>query len=169
MLRRGAALTSPQSLTSSPPPFSSRDAHIARRLEAATSRLEDIAESTQGSPAATSSSPPSTGPPAAVSKSLPPATPSNPAPPAPPVEPLPEVVEEYDQFIKNSVLKYVEIAKGVDKHVAEQVRLRHQSPTSDTPTLPLTCRVPIRLRYFSTAFTPRGTSSSSRPRQRSLT
>lgn len=45
-------------------------------------------------------------------------------------------MEEYDQFIKNSVLKYVEIAKGVDKHVAEQVR--HQPAVLlASPTDPL--------------------------------
>lgn len=85
-------------------------------------RLEDIAESTQDAqPPAKSPSPPSVPPPPA-SKSLPAPASSSPSPPAPPAEPLPEVVEEYDQFIKNSVLKYVEIAKGVDEHVAEQVR-----------------------------------------------
>lgn len=96
---------------------------VARRLEAATSRLEDIADSTESSPKIGRSSP---GPPP-VSRSLPAANKPAPAPaPAPPAEPLPEVVEEYDQFIKNSVLKYVEIAKGVDKHVAEQVCPGHR-------------------------------------------
>jgi len=41
------------------------------------------------------------------------------APPAP-AEPVPESVEEYDDFIKNSVAKYVEISKGVDPVVAKQ-------------------------------------------------
>jgi len=39
-----------------------------------------------------------------------------------PAEPVPESVEEFDHFVKESVMKYVDIAKEVDSQVSEQVR-----------------------------------------------
>lgn len=101
-------------------------ANLRPRLEAATSRLEDIASSTsdlpQGVPglqqpgaAQSSAVSPATGPTGT-------ATPA-PAPPAPraiPQEPLPEVVEDFDAFINSSVDKYVQSSNKLGGLIAEQ-------------------------------------------------
>jgi adenylyl cyclase-associated protein len=89
------------------------------RLEAATSRLEDIASSTE------------------LPKDVPglaqPATPQSetavaPLPPTlkEPEEPLPESVEDFDVFLNTSLDKYVKLSGQIGGVVAQQVR---------TPTL----------------------------------
>lgn len=90
-------------------------AKLKIRLEAATSRLEDIASSTAELPQAvpalthTQASP--------VASSAP-----TPAPPAPkaPEEPLPEVVEDFDAFISSSVDAYVQASNKLGGLIAEQ-------------------------------------------------
>ncbi|KAH8197120.1 hypothetical protein TruAng_008725 [Truncatella angustata] len=100
---------------------------LIKRLEAATSRLEDIASSTnelpQGVPALQhqqSNAIPS----GAVSPSSAPTISSAPAPPpapkAAPQEPLPEVVEDFDAFINTSVNKYVQASNKLGGLIAEQ-------------------------------------------------
>lgn len=101
---------------------------IITRLEAATSRLEDIASSTDELPQAVPSlshpisSPPhvsGTGSPAP----LPPvSTPAPPAPPAPKAasEPLPESIEDFDAFISQSVDKYVQASNKLGGLISEQ-------------------------------------------------
>jgi adenylyl cyclase-associated protein len=97
---------------------------IIRRLEAATSRLEDIASSTIAPPPAADIRPPN-GTTAAPTPN--PAAPSV-APPtpavvktAPPEESLPESVEGFDSFISGAVKKYVDISKKIGGVVADQV------------------------------------------------
>ena len=97
------------------------------RLEAATSRLEDIAQTAfelpQTAPplhqAVTSSkaSTPSSLPPTAQS---PAPTPAPPAPPAPAPEPLPESIEEFDNLISQSVENWAKLSGAIDGLLAEQ-------------------------------------------------
>lgn len=88
------------------------------RLEAATSRLEDIAAipsypSSSGAVSAITS----TASAASTIKNVPP-------PQAPvPEEPLPASVEEFDELIAGAVAKYVEKSKGLGELIAEQVRM----------------------------------------------
>lgn len=96
---------------------------VAARLEAATTRLEDIATSTielpQAVPALSNAiqSPPdqSATPLPSASSSDTPAV-STPAP----QENLPESVEEFDNFINQSVDKYVKASEKIGGLVAEQ-------------------------------------------------
>ncbi|KAB5535249.1 adenylate cyclase associated N terminal-domain-containing protein [Coniochaeta sp. 2T2.1] len=103
---------------------------LIKRLEAATSRLEDMASSSieipQGVPALqqTLASPQS-----AVSSSVqtpaaptPAPTPAPAPPPAPkkPEEPLPESIEEFDAFINTSIGKFASLSKNLGGLIAEQ-------------------------------------------------
>jgi len=91
-------------------------ANLMKRLEAATARLEDIADSTielpQGVPA--------------LKETL--ATPQSgiiaapPAPPPPAPEPVPESIEEFDTFVNTTVQKYAKLSKSIGGLLAEQVR-----------------------------------------------
>lgn len=93
---------------------------LMRRLEAATSRLEDIA--TTGNPEAPKSNGlvPSTIP-AAFLTTTP--TPAAPIPPKPAADPLPQSVADFDQFIALSVRKYVSLSDEIGGPVAEQVHI----------------------------------------------
>jgi adenylyl cyclase-associated protein len=101
-------------------------ADLLRRLEAATTRLEDIASSTIELPQAvpalqhTIASPPS-----GVSSASTPAPPaqsaSAPAAPKMPPEPLPESIEDFDAFIGGSVEKFAKISNAIGGLIAEQV------------------------------------------------
>lgn len=102
-------------------------ADFLARLEAATSRLEDIATSSielpQGVPALhqsvaspQSASTPTSSTPATATPAPPPAS----APKAAPAEPLPESVEEFDAFINTTVLKFAKASKELGGLVAEQ-------------------------------------------------
>ncbi|KAI9167272.1 Adenylyl cyclase-associated [Paramyrothecium foliicola] len=93
------------------------------RLEAATSRLEDIASSTELPKDVTALSQSEPAPAVASTASLPPppAPPAAPAAPAPPPqEPLPESVEEFDAFLNSTVNKYVQLSKELGGVVAQQ-------------------------------------------------
>ncbi|KAI5866787.1 adenylate cyclase associated N terminal-domain-containing protein [Durotheca rogersii] len=93
---------------------------LIKRLETATTRLEDIASSTIELPRAVP----------ALSTTIP--TPSSPTPhhhlPAPPPpapkhapqEPLPESIEEFDAFIHHAVDKYVKASNKLGGLIAEQ-------------------------------------------------
>lgn len=91
---------------------------IMRRLEAATSRLEDMAASTVELPKINgiAPTPAPTGP-----------LPTPPAPraiveaPKPVVEALPESVEDFDTFIHGPVKKYVNLSDEIGGPLAEQV------------------------------------------------
>ncbi|KAH8804723.1 adenylyl cyclase-associated protein-like protein [Xylogone sp. PMI_703] len=92
------------------------------RLEAATSRLEDMASSTfnpNGSaPTIVAPAPPPSASP------LPPAPSAAPAPPAAPPKPveesIPESIEEFDEFINSSVKKYFTISEEIGGAVGKQ-------------------------------------------------
>lgn len=102
-----------------------RVTNLLERLEAATSRLEDIASSaveiphavpniqeTMASPVTDTSS--SKGVVAAA------AAPSAPAAPAVPDEPLPDSIEDFDVFLKTSVDKYAKLSVALGGLIAEQ-------------------------------------------------
>jgi hypothetical protein len=88
---------------------------IIKRLEAATSRLEDIATSTIEAPRLNGapSTPAPTGP-------LP-APPVTAQPPKPVPEPLPESVEEFDSYLASTVKKYVALSDALGGPIAKQV------------------------------------------------
>ncbi|KAK6948405.1 hypothetical protein Daesc_010171 [Daldinia eschscholtzii] len=98
---------------------------LIKRLEAATTRLEDIASSTielpQAVPALTATGatpgPSSTSSPT-IQQAVPASTP--PAPVQAPQEPLPESIEEFDAFIDQSVDKYVKASNKLGGLIAEQ-------------------------------------------------
>lgn len=103
-----------------------------RRLEAATARLEDIASSTVELPTGpiptlqeTLASPQSATTPIpsrAASSKVPSPAPAPVAAPPPP-EPVPESIEEFDNFINQSVQKYVKLSNDIGGHIAEQAAL----------------------------------------------
>jgi adenylyl cyclase-associated protein len=89
---------------------------IIRRLEAATSRLEDMASSVAEPPTTNGTS--HTKSEHADSAA---ATPKPAPPPKPVAEPLPQVIEDFDTFLENAVKKYVKISGEIGGAVAEQV------------------------------------------------
>ncbi|KAI8954066.1 adenylate cyclase associated N terminal-domain-containing protein [Xylaria longipes] len=98
---------------------------LIKRLEAATTRLEDIATSTIEIPQAVPAlSQPITSPPDQSDGATPLASASSSASPAistpVPQDPLPESVEEFDSFISQSVDKYVQASDKLGGLVAEQ-------------------------------------------------
>ncbi|KAH8911359.1 hypothetical protein BR93DRAFT_924047 [Coniochaeta sp. PMI_546] len=107
---------------------------LIKRLEAATSRLEDMASSSFEIPQAvpalqqTLASPQSgisTATSSAQTRAPPtpaptPAPPAPPAPPKAPEEPLPESIEEFDAFIKTSIGKFATLSKNLGGLIAEQ-------------------------------------------------
>ena len=89
---------------------------IIHRLEAATSRLEDMASATVEPPKANGATPPPAVP-------LPP-TPVAAAvaePPKPLPEALPESVEEFDAFLTGPLKKFVNLSDELGGPVAQQV------------------------------------------------
>jgi len=91
---------------------------LIKRLEAATSRLEDLATVTPPYNADGSSigqvtpvpAPPNVQTPSATASAL-----------APPPEPLPPSVEEFDDIISNEVAKYGSLSAELGDLIAEQV------------------------------------------------
>ncbi|KAK4245782.1 adenylate cyclase associated N terminal-domain-containing protein [Corynascus novoguineensis] len=98
---------------------------LIKRLEAATSRLEDIAQSsfeshqTSPAPAAPQHAGVAPNPPAPVSPA-PPQTAIGPSPPAAAPEPVPEFIEEFDNLIDQSLAKWLKISNDIGGVVAEQ-------------------------------------------------
>jgi adenylyl cyclase-associated protein len=100
---------------------------IYPRLEAATSRLEDIATSVDGS------SPLPNGAPAAVAAAGAGAaagaaatTSAAPPPPPTPAEPLPRSIEDFDKVIEEDVNAFVTASNKIGGLVEEQARLSWQ-------------------------------------------
>ncbi|RYP41628.1 hypothetical protein DL769_011549 [Monosporascus sp. CRB-8-3] len=103
---------------------------LIKRLEAATSRLEDIATSTnelpQIVPALTEPVPPSSHSSDATASPSQHRSSSTPVPAAPPAakaalpEPLPESIEEFDAFINTSVDKYIQASNKLGGLISEQ-------------------------------------------------
>ena len=121
-----------------PPPVTTIPANplsqLLRRLEAATSRLEDIASSAQsfenvegvpGRNAAGSASAPEL-PSLAASTPTPKATPA--VAPPPPAPSLPPAIEDIDELAKTDLKKFVDASQGLDKSLAEQVREPYYQP-----------------------------------------
>ncbi|KXX83440.1 Adenylyl cyclase-associated protein [Madurella mycetomatis] len=94
---------------------------LIKRLEAATSRLEDIAQSTFELPQAVPALQQTTPAAGTPGSALPPpvVAPTPPAPVAPP-EPVPESIEEFDALISQSVEKWSRISNAIGGLVAEQ-------------------------------------------------
>ncbi|KAI5922600.1 adenylyl cyclase-associated protein [Camillea tinctor] len=100
---------------------------LIKRLEAATTRLEDIASSTielpQAVPALNQSISTPPGPSVAGSPAPPPSAAAASLPSVPqtiPEEPLPESIEEFDTFIAQSVERYVKASNKLGGLIAEQ-------------------------------------------------
>jgi adenylyl cyclase-associated protein len=88
---------------------------IIRRLEAATSRLEDMASAVIEAPKTNGAS-------SAVTAAAPAAAAaSQPTAPKMVVEPLPPMIEDFDSFIETAVKKYVDLSNEIGGPVAEQV------------------------------------------------
>ncbi|KAK4230070.1 adenylate cyclase associated N terminal-domain-containing protein [Podospora fimiseda] len=117
---------------------------LIKRLEAATSRLEDIAQLAIDlnpaddetlakaflTPSVSSSTPAPSNTPTPTSAGAPPAAPAlkaaappPPPPPPPPQEDLPENVQEFDNFINNSIKGWVKLSHEIDAAVGEQADL----------------------------------------------
>ncbi|KAL2173872.1 adenylate cyclase associated N terminal-domain-containing protein [Thermothelomyces heterothallicus CBS 202.75] len=96
---------------------------LIKRLEAATSRLEDIAQASfeqyNSTPTPPQHAGVAAGPPAPASPA-PPQPATAPSPPAAPPEPLPEFIEEFDNLIDQSLAKWLKISNDVGGVVAEQ-------------------------------------------------
>ncbi|KAH6635197.1 adenylate cyclase associated N terminal-domain-containing protein [Chaetomium sp. MPI-SDFR-AT-0129] len=102
---------------------------LIKRLEAATSRLEDIAQSSfdtthpaagsQQSAAAPKPAAPALPPPAPAS-SAPPQTAKGPTPVPAAQEPVPEFIEEFDTLTSQSLSKWIKISNDIGGLVAEQ-------------------------------------------------
>ena len=90
---------------------------IINRLEAATSRLEDMASATVEPPKTNGAAPP----PATPLPPVPVAAAAPPEPPKPLPEDLPESVEEFDGFLTGPLKKFVNLSDELGGPVAEQV------------------------------------------------
>jgi len=102
--------------------------NVRNRLEAATSRLEDIASSVVDESGA-KITPTSITPPSAVAASAPSST-SAPEPQAAP-EPLPRSVEDFDKLLEEDIATFVTASGKIGGLVEQQVR----SPPSSLPPL----------------------------------
>ena len=87
-----------------------------RSLEAATSRLEDMASATIEAPK-TNVTPAPAAPPAPTA----PLAAAVVQPPKPKAEPLPESVEDFDAFVNTSVKKYGDLSNELGGPIAKQV------------------------------------------------
>lgn len=110
---------------------------IIRRLEAATSRLEDIASATLEQPSSNSQTNTSGAPTPAPTGPLPPPPVSASQPPAPKpvVEPTPPQVEAFDDFLSGPLKKYVVLSDGLGDLVAQQVRFSMQWHAGSIPNI----------------------------------
>ena len=129
---------------------------IISRLEAATSRLEDMASTTVEPPKTNGAAPPPTAP-------LPPAPvpAAAAAPPKSVPEVVPESVEEFDAFINGSLKKFGKLSDDLGGPVAEQVRkMAAEAYRTDANT--------NRLRPYCVHSLHNANSSSSLQRRRNL-
>lgn len=94
---------------------------VPSRLEAATSRLEDIASSTIDDPSNLTAGGAAPHNASSTSAAVPTATASPaPAQPPPTTDRLPETIEEFDAFLASSVEKYVKLSNHLGGLLAEQ-------------------------------------------------
>ncbi|CAI7567203.1 unnamed protein product [Penicillium discolor] len=89
---------------------------LIKRLEAATSRLEDMAMSYDDSSAPKSL----TGSPSSIPAIPPPPKPSPPPPAAPVAAPVPPQIQDFDALIKGDVQNFVKLGEKIGGLVAEQ-------------------------------------------------
>ncbi|RFU24619.1 hypothetical protein B7463_g11717, partial [Scytalidium lignicola] len=89
---------------------------LLNRLEAATSRLEDMASTSFGN--TNGSAPTIVAPAPAPAPAPPPPAPA--APPKPIEEPIPESIEEFDEFVNTTVKKYFTISEEIGGAVGKQ-------------------------------------------------
>ncbi|KAJ5181880.1 hypothetical protein N7449_012027 [Penicillium cf. viridicatum] len=89
---------------------------LIKRLEAATSRLEDMAMSYDDSSAPKSL----TGSPSSIPAIPPPPKPSPPPPAAPVAAPVPPQIQDFDALIKGDVQNFVNLGEKIGGLVAEQ-------------------------------------------------
>ncbi|KAH6856463.1 adenylate cyclase associated N terminal-domain-containing protein [Chaetomium sp. MPI-CAGE-AT-0009] len=96
---------------------------LIKRLEAATSRLEDMAQSSFEAPQGAPTVQQQGAAPTLSAPVLPgsPQTAIGPSPPAPtPPEPVPEAIEEFDNLINQSLANWVKLSNDIGGLVAEQ-------------------------------------------------
>lgn len=93
----------------------------ALRLEAATSRLEDMATSVDPTARSDATTPTPANISAAVPQTAPAAPAAPPPPPAPVAEPLPATIEDFDKIIDSEVNKFVQAGEKIGGLVEEQV------------------------------------------------
>lgn len=93
------------------------------RLEAATSRLEDMAAPASDAPQINGDAPTPRSAIAAAAAIIPPSASSAvpAAPPAPKAEAIPEMVEDFDTFIATHVMPFVKASEGLGGAVTKQV------------------------------------------------
>ncbi|CEJ80268.1 Putative Adenylyl cyclase-associated protein [[Torrubiella] hemipterigena] len=93
---------------------------LIKRLEAATSRLEDIATSTEPAEDGAARAHPDASPAGVVSAA---GAPAPKAAPVPEPEELPEAIEDFDTFLNGPVTKFVSLSKELGGLVAKQAEL----------------------------------------------
>jgi adenylyl cyclase-associated protein len=86
-------------------------ANLIKRLEVATTRLEDLAMSSSSASAVASSSPPAIAPAAPTI-----ATSSD-------IDTIPAAVEKHDAAVNGPLEKYIELAQELGGAIAEQVKI----------------------------------------------
>jgi adenylyl cyclase-associated protein len=103
---------------------------LINRLEAATSRLEDMASAATEVPKTNGSLP-------AAASVVAGGIAITPTPPVPKTitEPLPALVEDFDAFIANTVKNYVNLSDSIGGSVSEQVHIILPVRISKTDTL----------------------------------
>lgn len=94
----------------------------SNRLEAATSRLEDIATFGTASTEQSGTSSGVAGSTTTTSLITPSSPPTPLAVPPPPVAQVPEVIKDYDDLINNEVKKFVALSEDIDRLVTEQAK-----------------------------------------------
>jgi adenylyl cyclase-associated protein len=105
-----------------------KSVNMDNRLEAATSRLEDLATITPpGSEDALAPTTPAAGSRVAL-PTLAATGNASAAPPPPAAEPLPQSVEEFDEIIGSEVANYVALSEEIGGLIAEQVRITAKPP-----------------------------------------
>jgi adenylyl cyclase-associated protein len=95
---------------------------LIKRLEAATSRLEDMAQSSFETPQGAPTVQQQGVAPTLSAPTLPasPQTAIGPSPPAASPEPVPEAIEEFDNLINQSLVNWVKLSNDIGGLVAEQ-------------------------------------------------
>src|SRR5437016_2193230 len=86
---------------------------LLRELEAATSRLEDMASAIVEPPKTNGTLPAESSKATPVVVAAATSKPASPPAPKPIAEPLPQIIEDFDSFIADSVQKYVKLSDEI--------------------------------------------------------